>query len=158
MVRKRLSIRALSDLADKWPDPRTPEWITGQLAKLLAHKGLRFDQLSWHAEKLVEIMRSQEMYPSEGPKKRAKWLESLIVEQLKSVAAEITAWHPEDEASTLKGLLILFGLKGKYAGIKLAERRDAAANELNIRPETLRVKYQALYVEALAERLYNLLP
>lgn len=140
-------------------NPRTPEWIIGQIAKLLKGKGLGPSQVDSYPALLVDIMRPPDVHHDETPQQRKEWLRGVIEGWLRELATELSYGTSEYELElTANTVLTLFGFIGVYRSKPLKKRREDAAEVYGVKPRTIEASWQVQYASKLGWQLYRSLP
>jgi hypothetical protein len=155
-----MGARAQAHLADHWPRA-TREWITGQLARLLA-RGAYAKVLYKDAPELVDVLCPPDKNPGLNESERIEKAESMI----RAAIEEVDRDYFEDVKEALlrrfalrEGLGLKGGPKGKgQEAAARRRRRDLAGKAIGLEGRTFERNYQDQYIEELAEKLYRLIP
>lgn len=149
--RDDVSARAQRRLAEVWPGRPTPEWITGQLAKLL-RGGATPRGLRTYAPDLVDVLCPPESNSNYTARQRS----SRAAEVIRAAILEADMDYARQNVG--EALLYLFGLaRGACLdGTRTSERTRYAADILGVLPRTFQKLYQDGYLENVADKIFDM--
>jgi hypothetical protein len=136
----------------------TREWFAGQIGRLVALRGINSTKLqTTEGRKLLNFVYPPGIGLGAKESDRANALEERTQSHLRDAVKEFAADEQDRKVRrvTLGALLVLFGIEPGYRDSTQSRRRKDAATALGMQPETIRKKYQELYISALADRLYR---